>query len=60
MTVGQFGVSPSEFWRMTPGEVWLIIETKRSKMVGGLREDDYERICEREEELKAQGFKILE
>ncbi len=45
---------------MTPGEVWLIIETKRSKMVGGLREDDYERICEREEELKAQGFKILE
>ena len=38
VAVGNGWVSPSEFWRMAPGEVWWLFEAKRPKDTAGKAE----------------------
>ena len=57
--VGEFGVTPSEYWRMTPNEIALIIEAKRPKTVGGIPEDDFADMLNRRQELIEQGLDVL-
>lgn len=57
--VGDFGVSPSEYWNMTPAEVGLIFDSKRPKHTGGIHEDDIADMINRRAELEAQGLKVL-
>lgn len=54
-----WGVLPSEFWKMTMGEIHTIIEAKRPKHVGGIHEDDLERMHSKRAELEAQGIEVL-
>lgn len=44
---------------MSPSEVWLIVEAKRPKVMGGLHEDDFTSIARKRDELAAQGIKVL-
>ena len=44
---------------MTIAECELIHEAKRSKMIGSVHEDDYEKAQKRGEELEAMGYKVL-
>lgn len=53
------GIAPSEYWKMTPAEVFLIIDANRPKEINGIPEEDFERMLERREELEAQGIKVL-
>ena len=57
--VGHYGIQPSEFWKMTFPELENIHNSKRSKMIGNVHEDDYARMVKRGEELEAQGIKVL-
>lgn len=57
--VCHFGLSPSEYWRMTPAEVAAHIEVKRPKTIGGVHEDDIESMLRRRAELEAQGVNVL-
>ena len=39
--VGQWGLRPKDFWRLTPREVWWLAEAKRPpKMYGSLTESE--------------------
>lgn len=44
---------------MTPAEVGLLVEFNRPKFIGGIHEDDIERMDQRRAELEAQGIKVL-
>jgi len=44
---------------MTPAEVSILIEAKRSKMVGNIHEDDFDALVERREALIAEGIETL-
>lgn len=44
---------------MSPSEVWIIVEAKRSKMIAGMHEDDFNAIAQERDELIAQGVKVL-
>lgn len=57
--VGHYQVPPSEYWKMTVKELELIHESRRSKMVGDMHEDEYLRLTKRREELERQGVKVL-
>lgn len=57
--MGSYGVSPSEYWRMTPAEVNRIIDSNRPKVINGIPEDDFYDMLDRREKLEAQGFKVL-
>lgn len=57
--VSEFGVSPSEYWGMSPNEVHLILDAKRPKHVGGIHEDDIANMLNRRQELIDQGVKVL-
>lgn len=57
--IADFGVSPSEYWKMTPDEVNLVMDSKRPKEVGGINEDDLDSMIRRREELRAQGYEVL-
>lgn len=56
--VGQFGVAPSEYWKMTPAEVALILDSKRPRHINGIHEDDFARMQERRQELIEQGLDV--
>lgn len=55
----EFGVTPSEYWKMTPDEVNLVIESKRPKTIGGLHESDIDDMIMRREKLREQGIEVL-
>lgn len=57
--VGSYDIVPSEYWRMTPTEVHVILEAKRPKMIGGLHEDDIEILEKRRDKLEAQGIEVI-
>lgn len=57
--VGNYDISPSEYWGMSPAEVWIIVEAKRPKVMGGLHEDDFMAIEARKEKLIEEGVKVL-
>ena len=57
--MGQFNISPSDYWQMTPGEVALILETHRPKVINGIHEDDFDSMLHRRRELEKQGIKVL-
>ena len=59
LLVGQFNISPSDYWQMTPGEVALILETHRPKVINGIHEDDFDSMLHRRRELEKQGIKVL-
>lgn len=54
-----FGVAPSEYWKMTPKEVSLHLDFKRNKFIGGIHEDEWDRLDERRAELEQQGYRVL-
>lgn len=50
---------PSEFWGMTPSEVWLIIDAKLpEKKYGNLTATEYEKLVAKRAELEAQGVAL--
>tara|TARA_R110000787_G_scaffold286258_2_gene403882 strand:- start:228 stop:401 length:174 start_codon:yes stop_codon:yes gene_type:complete len=57
--VGSYGISPSEYWGMTPAEVNRVIDNKRPDHVNGIPNDDYQRMMDKREELESQGIKVL-
>jgi hypothetical protein len=57
--VNTLGFSPSEYWKLSPVELMVILEDKRPKEIGGIHEDDYYRMIERRKELESQGIKVL-
>lgn len=57
--VGQFNIAPSEYWKMTPAEVSIILDANRPTHINGIHEDDYENIMMRRQELMAQGIEVL-
>ena len=57
--VVKFGVPASEYWGMTPAEVGIYLESNRPKHVGGIHEDDIDKMLERRHELESQGVKVL-
>ena len=59
MMVSEFGIAPSEYWKMTPYEISLVLEAKRPKTIGGIHEDDVADMLQRRAELEASGVKVL-
>jgi len=57
--VAEFGVAPSEYWKMTPAEVALILDAKRPKTIGGIHENDLSDMMQRRHELEESGVKVL-
>ena len=57
--MGQFNISSSDYWQMTPAEVGLILEAHRPKVIHGIHEDDYDNMLQRRRELEKQGIKVL-
>jgi len=57
--VAEFGIAPSEYWKMTPAEVNLVLESKRPKTIGGIHEDDLADMMQRRAELEQKGIKVL-
>jgi len=57
--VAEFNVSPSEYWKMTPSEVALILDSKRPKTIGGIPEDDVADMLQRRQELIEKGVDVL-
>jgi len=57
--IAEFGVAPSEYWKLTPVEVGLILDAKRPKRIGGIHEDDLSDIMQRRHELEESGVKVL-
>lgn len=57
--VGNWGIPSSEYWKMTPAEISLIIEAKRPKNMGGLHEDDFHALEEKRMKMEAEGVKLL-
>jgi len=59
LLVGEFQISPSDYWLMTPAEVNVIIEAKRPKTVGNVQESDFDRMMDRRQELINDGVDVL-
>lgn len=59
LAVSEFGIAPSEYWGMTPAEVQLVIDAKRSKHINGIHEDDIDRMEQRRIELTEKGLNVL-
>lgn len=59
LVVGHFEMPPSEYWQMTPNEIQILIEAKRPKEVGGIREDELEWMHERRKQLESEGVEVL-
>lgn len=58
--MGQHDVPPSEFWGMSPSEVWLVVSAKTpERRVGSLTGEQFDRLAERYRELEAQGVNLL-
>ena len=57
--IGDFGVHPSEYWKMTPSEIYLLLDAKRPKHIGGIHEDDIADMMERRQKLIDEGIKVL-
>ena len=57
--VSEFGLAPSEFWEMTPTEVYLIFDAKRPKVINGIHENDLSEMLERRQELIKKGVNVL-
>jgi hypothetical protein len=57
--VGQLKIPPSEYWGMTPAEVFAVLDANRPRHINGIHEDDYDMIEERREELEAKGVKVV-
>ena len=54
--VARCGIAPSEFWRMTPSECWLIIDANTPpKTYGNLSEREVNEMLEYRKELEAKG-----
>jgi hypothetical protein len=54
----KFEMRASEYWAMTPAEVGRHLEENRPKHIGGIHEDDFERLKKRRQELKDQGVNV--
>lgn len=55
-------IIPSEFWKMTPTEVNILLSAEASKhrqLSGGLSDAQLDRLDERRAELEAKGIKVL-
>lgn len=59
LVVGIWEYPPSEFWQMTAREIQVLIEAKRPKQVGGIHEDELERLHKKRQELIESGVKVL-
>tara|TARA_R110000782_G_scaffold187542_1_gene277702 strand:+ start:781 stop:960 length:180 start_codon:yes stop_codon:yes gene_type:complete len=59
LLVGEFNISPSDYWRMTPAEVNAIIDAKRPRVIDGIHEDDYESLMLRRQKLIDDGVDVL-
>jgi len=57
--VGEYGISPSEYWLMSPNEVAIILEAKRPKVKGGLPEDDFDMLAMKRDQLIKEGVNVL-
>lgn len=57
--VSEFGVAPSEYWSMTPSEVFIILESKRPKHIGNIHEDQLEHLRARRAKAEREGIKVL-
>ena len=44
---------------MTPAEVFLIVDSKRPKIIDGIHEDDYESIMLRRQQLIDEGVNVI-
>lgn len=44
---------------MSPAEVGLIVEARRSKRIGGMHEDDFYALEERRMKLEAEGKVVI-
>jgi len=44
---------------MTIAELEIVHESKRSKMIGNIHEDDYKKMSDRQDALESQGIKVL-
>lgn len=42
--VGVWGYAPSEFWRLSPGELWWILEMKLPEKPQELSESDWDEL----------------
>lgn len=59
--VCHFKVSPSEFWRMTPNEAALFIDSHESQSPSAskLTDEQYERLEAKRKALEAKGVVVL-
>ena len=57
--MGEFNISPSEYWRMTPAEVNMIIEHNRPTVIAGVHEDDFEAMMIHRQRLIDEGVDVL-
>ena len=57
--MGHLKIAPSEFWKMCPSETLILIEANRPKHVGGIHEDELERMHKKRAELEAQGIEVM-
>ena len=56
--VGDYGITASEYWGMSPAEIGLILDAKRPKTVGGLHEDDRDGLEQRRLQLESEGYVV--
>lgn len=59
LVVNHFQISPSEYWKMTPNEIQVLIEAKRPKTIGGIHEDDLEMLHHRRSYYEQQGYTVV-
>ena len=52
--MGQGWVSPADFWRLAPGEIWWIIDAKTPKGGAALPVDDIEELYQALKAAKAE------
>jgi hypothetical protein len=57
--VSEFGVAPSEYWNMSPNEVFIVLENKRPKKIGNLHEDQLERLHARRAQAERDGVNVI-
>ena len=54
LLVGQGWVSPAEFWRLAPGEIWWLIDAKMPKAAPGVTPADLEDMYQALKAAKAE------
>ena len=57
--VCKLDVTPSEYWKMTPYEVNLILDMNRPTHINGIPEDDFDSMLERRQKLIEQGIEVI-